>query len=55
MNDPDRKDVDLAPYEWKSEREKPREPIFGKGAPEWAVYVVSLAASIIAVRYFLGL
>lgn len=24
--------VDLKPQEWRSEREKPREPIFGKGA-----------------------
>jgi hypothetical protein len=39
MNDPD-KIVDLMPNEWRSEREKPREPIFGSGLPGAIAYLV---------------
>jgi hypothetical protein len=31
-------EIDLAPSEWKSERKRPREPIFGSGAPNALAY-----------------
>lgn len=34
MNEPDRY-IDLMPQEWKSERQKPREPFFGPNAKPW--------------------
>lgn len=34
------KDLDLAPHEWVSERGKPVEPFFGKGAPAGLAYAV---------------
>lgn len=40
MDDPD-KMVDLAPYEWRSERAKPREPILGPMAKPVAILFVS--------------
>ena len=39
MNEPE-KVVELLPNEWKSEREKPREPIFGSGLPGALAYLV---------------
>jgi len=42
MNDPDRY-VDLMPREWKSEREKPREPFFGPGLPGAIAYLIGFA------------
>ena len=44
MDEP--KDVDLAPHEWRSEREKPREPFFGPGAPGWLVWMVGLTITL---------
>jgi hypothetical protein len=32
--------IDLPPDQWRSEREKPREPFFGPGLPEGIAYVV---------------
>ena len=37
MNEPE-KMVELNPREWRSEREKPREPIFGPGLPGALAY-----------------
>ncbi|UPJ56004.1 hypothetical protein [Bradyrhizobium sp. 192] len=46
MDDP--KLIDLEPHKWRSDRTKPREPIFGAG-------VVSLIAIGISVAVLLGL
>lgn len=37
-------DIDLEPHQWKSEREKPREPIFGPGFPNALAYAVGWLA-----------
>lgn len=50
MEDPDRK-VDLYPYEWKSEREKPREPLFGPGLPGAIAYLVGFAVMFAAIYF----
>lgn len=34
-------EIDLSPREWKSDREKPREPMFGPGAPGAIAYLVT--------------
>lgn len=41
MDDP--KSLDLAPHEWKSERDKPREPFWGPGLPFFVAFIVSIA------------
>jgi hypothetical protein len=41
MDDP--KLVDLPPHQWKSERDKPREPIFGDGWPILLGLVLTIA------------
>jgi hypothetical protein len=33
-------DIDLPPKEWKSDRPKPREPIFSSGAPGGVAYLI---------------
>lgn len=38
-------DFDLEPYNWKSDREKPKEPIFGPGWPIAVGIVLSIAAA----------
>ena len=38
-------DVDLEPHNWKSDREKPREPIFGPGWPIALGVVLSIVAA----------
>lgn len=35
-------DIDLPPHEWKSEREKPSEPFFGRGWPIGAAVLVGI-------------
>jgi hypothetical protein len=40
MNEPD-KMIELNPREWRSEREKPREPIFGPGLPGALAYFIT--------------
>jgi hypothetical protein len=45
------KDIDLPPYEWKSERKKPREPFFGPGLPDALAYLVGMF-SVMALLYF---
>ena len=42
----DQKDLDLAPYEWRSDRPKPREPFFGPGAPGALAYVIAFAITL---------
>jgi hypothetical protein len=34
-------EIDLPPHQWKSDRPKKREPIFGSGAPEGLAFIVS--------------
>jgi hypothetical protein len=43
--------VELAPHEWKSEREKPREPLFGPGLPFFVAFIVGLAIVSVAHQY----
>jgi hypothetical protein len=45
-------DLDLPPHQWKSDRPKPHEPIFGPGAPNVLAYLLSLFATI-ALLYWL--
>jgi hypothetical protein len=45
-------DIDLPPKEWKSEREKPREPIFGSGAPGALAYAASWILTAALIYYF---
>jgi hypothetical protein len=33
-------DIDLEPSEYRSEREKPKEPFFGPGLPQFIVLVI---------------
>jgi hypothetical protein len=49
--DEDPKFIDLPPQEWKSEREKPREPFFGPGLPNAMLYCVGFIAAVIAFHY----
>lgn len=39
--------IDLPPHEWRSEREKPKEPFWGPGWPEALAYLVGLSAVVI--------
>jgi hypothetical protein len=43
--------VDLKPNEWKSEREKQREPFFGSGAPEAIAYLVGLVITVTVIHF----
>lgn len=36
------KDIDLPPHQWKSERRKPHEPLFGPGLPIGVAVVVGI-------------
>jgi hypothetical protein len=47
-------DIDLPPKDWVSDREKPREPIFGPGFPGALAWLVGLVAAISARYFFLG-
>jgi hypothetical protein len=46
------KDFDLEPQNWKSERAKPREPIFGPGLPGAIAWVVGFAIVFSITYYF---
>jgi hypothetical protein len=46
-------DFDLLPKEWKSDRPKPREPIFGSGAPGALAYVIGWLATFAAIYWAL--
>lgn len=50
MNDPE-KLVDLPPHQWVSEREKPKEPIFGPGFPYFVALVISIFAAAFLKEY----
>jgi hypothetical protein len=52
MDSPDTHEIDLPPHKWQSDRPKPKEPFFGKGAPEWIAYIVSLTITLTIVHYF---
>src|SRR3990167_4650721 len=41
--------VDLEPHQWKSEREKPKEPIFGKGWPIGIGVLVAIISGAILI------
>jgi hypothetical protein len=51
MNEPD-KIVELLPSEWHSEREKPREPIFGPGLPDAIAYAIGFVI-VFSVLYWI--
>lgn len=51
---PQPKLIDLDPLDWRSSLPHEKQPFFGKGAPEWATYFVSLALTMAAVKYFTG-
>lgn len=44
--------IDLPPSEYSSERKKPREPIFGSGAPEALAYLIGMFAVMAILYYF---
>jgi hypothetical protein len=44
-------DIDLPPKDWVSDREKPREPIFGPGLPDALAYLFGMFA-VVALLYF---
>lgn len=48
----DQKEIDLHPREWRTDRERPREPFFGSGAPEAAAYAVGFAIMATLVYLF---
>jgi hypothetical protein len=41
-----RPEIDLPPEDWQSDREKPREPIFGRGAPYLLAELAIAAAAL---------
>jgi hypothetical protein len=45
-------DIDLPPKDWISDREKPREPIFGPGFPDAAAYAIGWLITFSALYYF---
>jgi hypothetical protein len=45
-------DIDLPPKDYSSERKKPREPIFGPGAPGVLAYLITWAIVFSGVYYF---
>ncbi|WP_315731679.1 MULTISPECIES: hypothetical protein [unclassified Bradyrhizobium] len=45
-------DIDLPPHQWKSDRPKPHEPIFGPGLPNALAYAVGWIATV-ALLYLL--
>jgi hypothetical protein len=47
-------DFDLEPQNWKSERAKPKEPIFGPGLPGALAWVISFAVAVAIRYYFVG-
>jgi hypothetical protein len=49
--DDDPKLVDLPPHQWKSEREKPHEPMFGAGWPVALGMVVFIIVATILIHY----
>jgi hypothetical protein len=46
-----RPELDLMPGEYKSERKKPREPIFGPGLPSALAYLFGFAVVFTALQW----
>jgi hypothetical protein len=46
-------EIDLPPHEWKSEREKPREPFFGDGLPSAIAWLIGFSITVTAVYFVL--
>jgi hypothetical protein len=44
-------DIDLPPSEYRSERKKPREPIFGPGLPDALAYLFGFAVVFTALQW----
>lgn len=44
-------DIDLPPKDYRSDRKKPREPIFGPGLPDALAYLIGLF-SVMALLYW---
>lgn len=43
VSDPrNQKELDLEPHRWQSDREKPKEPMFGPGLPWFLAFVVGI-------------
>jgi hypothetical protein len=40
--------IDLPPNEWRSEREKPKEPIFGPGLPHVVMWLTGFGLALLA-------
>jgi hypothetical protein len=49
----DRPEIDLMPREWKSDRPKPREPIFGSGAMDALGYAIGWAITFFGIYWVL--
>jgi len=45
-------DIDLPPKDWVSDREKPREPIFGPGLPDALAYGFGLFGMMLLLYLF---
>ena len=45
--------LDLDPHEWKSERDKPKEPFFGPGLPAFILLCIQIVAVAYIKRYWL--
>lgn len=52
MDEP-RKVIELMPKDWESDREKPREPIFGDGWPGALAYLVGFGVVFAAIHWVL--
>lgn len=50
MDDP--KVIDLQPQEWRSERDKPHEPLFGPGAPAAIAWLIGFGIVVTVTYYF---
>lgn len=48
------REIDLEPKDWKSGREKPKEPFFGSGpTPEQWAQILGVAISVTAIYFVL--
>ena len=45
------KKIDLEPHDWRSDKNKPREPFFGPGLKEWGPYLLGLTIFMTAMYY----
>lgn len=44
-------DLDLNPNEWKSERDRPKEPFFGKGLPGAIAFAIGVIIAGLVKHY----